>query len=98
VRKDGSTDGEDDRHGTDHESGVSDGGHGETLKLKEELEWNSNKGDEEKGDPLATAKVYPLYSEEWQKSDDGKEEAIKDHVANAHLAEGDLAEEEACAP
>ena len=53
VGEEGGSDGENHRHGSDHERGVRHGGEREAVELEEELERDSEDGCEEQGEPLA---------------------------------------------
>ncbi len=91
-------DGEEDRHGADHERGVRDGGEREAFELQEELQGNSHEGSEHEHTPLGCVEVWTVREEQRQKADEREGETVEDHCANTHFGEGDLAEVEATTP
>ena len=98
VGEEVAADGEQDRHGADHQRGMRDGGAIKAGELDEELEGDSEEGAEEQGSPLAAVEAGPVGEEQREQHQCGEEEAVEHHGADAHLGQRDLAEEEAAAP
>jgi hypothetical protein len=98
MREEAGSDGEDDRHGADHQRGVAHGGHGEPVELEQELQWHTQKGRRQQHTPFLRIQVGTMGDEQRRERHHGEEEPIQNHVSEVHLGESDLAEEEAATP
>lgn len=93
-----SGDSEQDRHGTDHEGGVADGGVRESVELEKELDGDAEGGRDEQDADLGGGEADPVEQCNRKQPDCGEEEAVEHHVLHTHFVEGETAEVEAGAP
>lgn len=91
-------DAEQDGHGADHERGVADGGEVKALELDEELDGNAEEGGDEQEEGFAAGEADAVGEGDGEHDERGEEEAVEDHVRDAHLVKRDAAEVKACAP
>jgi len=91
-------DAEQDGHGADHERGVADGGEVEALELDEELDGHAEEGGDEQEEGFAAGEADAVKEGDGEHAEAGEEEAVEDHVGDAHLIEREAAEVKAGAP
>ncbi len=68
------------------------------MKLQEELQWNAEEGAEHQPAPLTPIEPRRVCEQHGRQAKHREREAVKDHGADVHFVERDLAEEEAAAP